>query len=54
MEIEHPKPDRRNRRSRSQGRRYSPNRRDGRRPGERFSRPDIRRSDSKCEPLVCV
>ncbi|XP_059151980.1 la-related protein 1B-like isoform X2 [Physella acuta] len=44
MEIEHPKPDRRNKRSRSQGRRFSPNRRDGKRAGERF-RPDSRRSD---------
>ncbi|KAH9514007.1 La ribonucleoprotein domain member 1 [Bulinus truncatus] len=44
MEIDHPKPDRRNRRSRSQGRRFSPNRRDGKRAGERF-RPDSRRSD---------
>ncbi|XP_035827497.1 la-related protein 1B isoform X2 [Aplysia californica] len=46
MEIDHPKPDRRNRRSRSQGRRFSPNRRDGRRAGERVNRPDSRRADA--------
>ncbi|KAK3794871.1 hypothetical protein RRG08_001022 [Elysia crispata] len=45
MEIDHPKPDRRNRRSRSQGRRYSPTRRDGKRAGDRFSRPENRRTD---------
>ncbi|CAG5129722.1 unnamed protein product, partial [Candidula unifasciata] len=45
MEIDHPKPDRRNRRSRSQGRGFSPNRRDGRHAGERY-RPDSRRSDA--------
>ncbi|GFO18341.1 LA-related protein 1, partial [Plakobranchus ocellatus] len=45
MEIDHPKPDRRNRRSRSQGRRYSPTRRDGKRAGDRFSRPESRRGD---------
>ncbi|GFR70529.1 La-related protein 1 [Elysia marginata] len=45
MEIDHPKPDRRNRRSRSQGRRYSPTRRDGKRAGDRFSRPESRRGE---------
>ncbi|BFZ14680.1 hypothetical protein BsWGS_17719 [Bradybaena similaris] len=45
MEIDHPKPDRRNRRSRSQGRGFSPNRRDGRHAGDRY-RPDSRRSDA--------
>ncbi|XP_055894298.1 la-related protein 1B-like isoform X3 [Biomphalaria glabrata] len=44
MEIDHPKSDRRNRRSRSQGRRFSPNRREGKRAGDRF-RPESRRSD---------
>ncbi|CAL1538751.1 unnamed protein product [Lymnaea stagnalis] len=44
MEIDHLKSDRRNRRSRSQGRRFSPNRRDGKRAGDRF-RPESRRSD---------
>jgi la-related protein 1 len=46
MEIDHPKPERRNKRSRSQGRGFSPNRRDGRRAGDRFNRPDSRRSDA--------
>ncbi|CAG5129663.1 unnamed protein product [Candidula unifasciata] len=45
MEIEHPKPDRRNRRSRSQGRGFSPPRRGGRPAGDRFNRPN-RRSEA--------
>lgn len=48
MEIDHPKSDRRNRRSRSQGRRFSPNRREGKRAGDRF-RPESRRSDGMGE-----
>ena len=49
MEIDHPKPDRRNRRSRSQGRRFSPNRRDGRRGGggDHLNRPNFRRPEGK-------
>ncbi|BFZ24152.1 hypothetical protein BsWGS_27191 [Bradybaena similaris] len=45
MEIDHPKPDRRNRRSRSQGRGYSPPRRGARPAGTRNTRPNSRRSE---------